>query len=229
MERRPASLSAHACALTCALATVACAPANLSRTLGAGNTELRAALGGPVFQNLGAPIPAPNLHLGGRVGLTDWMDLDGNLNLTATAFSLWAMDLAANFQLYRRPRGLAVATSARLFILGDLDDAPAARALPEVGLHLGAPLTRWLSLYGGVTSAAQFRAPEGKPPLFTTPFLGAEFLLPARGKPRQHGLALHAGWTNPWEDNNAVVNYTTSRGALALHLGYRVRFGGLHR
>ena len=214
--------------MTAVVATGACAPPNLSRTLGRGNFELRGSAGGPFFNNLGPAIPVPHVHLGGRVGVNDWMDVDGNLNVLAAAFGVWAMDVATNFQLYRRPRGLAVATSTRLFILGDLNDAPDARALPELGLHLGGPVARWLNLYGGVTSAVQFRAPIGKAPVFTTPFAGAEVLLPPRAG-RQHGIAVHAGWTNPWEDATTVVAYTPGRGAAALHLGYRVRFGGLDR
>ena len=207
---------------------IACAPPNLSRTLGAGNYEVRGSLGGPFVTNLGPPIPVPHAHVGARVGVTDWMDVDGNFNLLAAAFSMWAMDVATNFQLYRRPKGLAVASSTRLFILGDLNDAPKARVFPELGLHLGGPAARWLNLSGGMTSAVQFRAPAGKPPVFVTPFVGTEFLFPAR-KERQHGLAIHFSWTNPWEDATSVVNYAAGRGAVGLQLGYRVRFGGLDR
>ena len=60
--------------------------------------------------------------------------------------------------------------------------------------------------------------------------LGTEFLIPPRGETnRQHGLALHLGWTNPWQDATAVVSYQPGYGGLALYLNYRVRFGGLDR
>ena len=69
-----------------------------------------------------------------------------------------------------------------------------------------------------------------KPPVFLTPFFGTEFLIPPRGETnRQHGLALHLGWTNPWQDATSVVDYRPGYGALSVQLGYRARFGGLDR
>ncbi len=211
---------------------LACAAPNLSRTVGAGNYELRANAGGPFFGNLGAPIPLPFVYVGGRYGVHDRIDVDGNLGVTSAAFGIWAMDLGANLQLHRQPGGLAVASSARLYLLGDLDDAPATRLYPELGLHLGGPVLPWLQLYGGSTALVQFRPPRGKAPLYVTPFFGVEFLLPARDgrrRARQHGIALHASWTNPWEDATSVVNYRPGYGALGLQLGYRARFGGIDR
>lgn len=206
----------------------ACAGHNLSRTVGKGNGEFHSSLGGPLFNSLGPTLPAPHVNIGGRYGATDWMDIDANFNVTAAAYSVLSLDVAGNFQLYRKPRGLAVASSVRLYGFGDLDDAPAFRAYPELGLHLGGPVVKWLQLYGGLTSVFQFRPPEGKPPVFLTPFFGLEFLLPARNN-RQHGLALHLGWMNPWRDSTAVVSYVPSYGALMVNVGYRVRFGGLDR
>ncbi|MCB9748887.1 MAG: hypothetical protein H6713_02655 [Myxococcales bacterium] len=213
-----------------ALALPACAGHNLSRTVGKGNGEFHSSLGGPFFDSLGPALPTPNVNLGGRYGVTDWMDVDGGFNATALAYSILAFDVAANFQLYRKPQALAVASSVRLYSYGDLDDAPGYRGYPELGLHLGGPVLRWLHLYGGVTSTFQFAPPEGKPPVFLTPFFGTEFLIPPRGETnRQHGLALHLGWTNPWQDATAVVSYQPGYGGLALYLNYRVRFGGLDR
>lgn len=207
---------------------VGCAAPNLSRTVGRGNYELRGSVGGPFFGNLGAPVPLPSVYVGGRYGVTDWMDVDGNFGAVAAAFGIWAMDVAGNFQLHRKPGGLAVASSARLYVIGDLDDAPRARVLPELGVHLGGPVTRWLALYGGTTLLAQFRPTLGKPPVLLTPFFGPEFLIPAR-KGRQHGIALHLSWTNPWQDSTSVIDYRPGRGAIGLQIGYRVRFGGLDR
>ncbi len=209
-----------------------CAAPNLSRTVGAGNYELRANAGGPVFANLGVPAPLPFVYVGGRYGVHDRIDVDGNLGVTAAAYGIWAMDLGANLQLHREPGGLAVASSARLYLLGDLDDAPAARLYPELGLHLGGPVLPWLQLYGGSTALVQGRPPPGKSALFVTPFFGVEFLLPSRQgrrRARQHGVALHASWTNPWEDATSVVNYRPGYGAFGVQLGYRARFGGIDR
>jgi len=219
------------------LTLVGCAAPNLSRTVGRGNGELHSAIGGPFFATLGPPIPAPHVNVGGRVGATDWLDVDFNTNFLSWAFAIFSFDVAANVQLYRKPGGLAVASSARVYMLGDLDDAPAFRAYPELGLHLGGPVpkVKWLALYGGATAAYSLRPPQEGAAMFVTPFFGTEFLLPVRppkragGKPRQHGLALHASWTNPWDDRPSVMDYQPRFGAMGLYLGYRVRFGGLDR
>lgn len=219
----------------CVLLTSACAAPNLSRTVGRGNGEVRATMGGPLIGALGPTIPFPHVQVGGRVGLTDWLDADGNLNLLGLAYGLWVMDLAADLQLYRRPRGLAVATSGRLYVLGDLDDAPGARAYPEWGLHLGGPVpgVDWLALYGGQTLTFSLTPPRDGASLFFTPFVGVEALLPfdrpRRGKPRQHGIAVHASWTNPWDDSDSVLDYRPAQGALGIYLAYRLRLGGLDR
>lgn len=218
-----------------ALGCSACAAPNLSRTVGRGNGELHVSAGGPLFATLGPTIPVPHANVGGRYGVTDWMDVDGNIDALALAFQIWAMDLAASFQLLRNPGGLAVASSARFYLLGDLDDAPSLRAYPEWGVHLGGPVpgVRWLQLYGGQTMAFSLSPPREGSAVFWTPFVGAEALMPARrprrGKPRQHGLALHASWTNPWDDRASVLDYRPRYGAMGIYLGYRVRFGGLER
>ncbi|MEM6992640.1 MAG: hypothetical protein AAF721_19155 [Myxococcota bacterium] len=220
-----------------AMLTLGCAAPNLSRTVGRGNGELHSSVGGPFFATLGPPVPAPHVNVGGRVGATDWLDVDFGTNFLAWAFGLFALDLAANVQLFREPGGLAAAFSTRVYMLGDLNDAPGFRAYPEFGLHLGGPVprVRWLALYGGVTSAMQFRPPREGSVFFVTPFFGTEFLLPVRtpkrerAKPRQHGLALHASWTNPWDGRFSVLDYRPRWGAMGIHLGYRVRFGGLDR
>ncbi len=214
---------------------VGCAAPNLSRTVGRGNGEVRAVAGGPLIGALGPTIPFPHVKVGGRVGATEWLDVDGNLDLVGLAFKVWSMDVAANAQLYRRTHGLAVATSGRLFLYGDLDDGPSTRIYPEWGLHLGGPVpgVDWLQLYGGQTLTLSPTPPRDGSSVFFTPFFGVEALLPhrrqLRGKPRQHGIAVHASWTNPWDDRKSILDYRPTHGAVGIYLGYRLRIGGLHR
>lgn len=223
-----------------ALAGLACAPQNLSRTVGQGNGELQVSVGGPLINDLGPTLPAPHVNVGGRVGATDWLDVGANADLLGFAFGVWSVDVMTNVQLYRRPGGLAVASSARVYGWGDLDDAPDLRIVPEAGLHLGGPVPklRWLQLYGGALASFNPRPPVDRPATFFTPFFGVEFLMPAASqeqgpKPgqrlRQHGLALHAAWTNPWETRPSLVGYQPRYGGMSVFLGYRLRFGGLDR
>ncbi|MEM7159727.1 MAG: hypothetical protein AAF799_43200 [Myxococcota bacterium] len=218
-----------------ALVGSGCAAPNLSRTVGRGNSELHASAGGPFAAVLGPPLPVPHANVGGRVGVSNRVDLDGNVNLLAMAFQILAFDVAANVQLYRRRGGLAVAGSTRLYLMGDLDEPPATRLYPELGLHAGGPVPRvdWLHLYGGQTLVVSPNPPRDGSAVFWTPFFGVEFLLPyqraRRGRTRQHGIAIHTAWMNPHEQRNTVLDYQPSRGAIAVHLGYRLRFGGLDR
>ena len=218
-----------------ALVGAGCAAPNLSRTVGRGNAELHASAGGPFVNALGPPLPVPHTNVGGRVGLSNRVDLDANVNLLAMAFQVLMLDVATNVQLYRRRGGLAVAGSTRLYLLGDLDEPPATRLYPELGLHAGGPIPRvdWLHLYGGQTLTVSPNPPRDGSAIFWTPFLGVEFLMPyqraRRGRTRQHGVAIHTSWMNPHEQRDTVLGYQPGRGALAVHLGYRLRFGGLDR
>ncbi len=206
---------------------------NLSRTVGRGNSELHVSVGGPFFARLGPAIPVPHTHVGGRYGVTDWMDVDGSVNLLALPYGLLALDAAVNVQLFRKPGGIAWASSARIHTFGDLDDAPGVRAYPEIGLHVGTTLqrARWLHVYGGSLAAFSLRAPTDKPTVFVSTFAGAEWLIGGATSQhnRQHGVAFQAVWINPWNTSPSVLDYRPRYGAVALYLAYRLRFGGLRR
>lgn len=215
----------------------ACAGQNLSRTVGKGNGEVHASLGGPFFERLGPPIPVPNVNIGGRYGLHEIVDVDANVNLLAAAYGIMAIDAAAVIQIVRVPRRFAFSGTGRLHTFGDLDDAPGFRAYPEFGLHAGGqfPHLDWLHLYGGVLGLVNPRPPINRPALIWQSFVGTEFLLPGKespkdgGKARQQGIALHLAYFNPGPQQNSVVDYTPGAGAIALYLGWRMRFGGLDR
>jgi len=55
------------------------------RPVGAGKLAVGASLGGPLFTNLGPPIPAPVVSVNARYGLFDKTNLDGGLLLTPAA------------------------------------------------------------------------------------------------------------------------------------------------
>jgi hypothetical protein len=214
-----------------------CAAQNFSRTVGKGNGELHASVGGPFFERLGPPIPVPNANVGGRYGLHEIVDVDANVNLLAAAYGILALDAAAIVQFVRIPRRFAFSGSARLHTFGDLNDAPSFRAYPELGLHAGGqiPGVDWLALYGGVLGLINPQPPIDRPALIWQPFFGTEFLLRPKtaaregGKDRQQGIALHLAYFNPGPRTDSVVDYTPGAGAIAFYVGWRMRFGGLDR
>ena len=216
---------------------IGCAAQNFSRTVGKGNGEVHASMGGPFFERLGPPIPVPNVNVGGRYGVHERIDVDANMNLLGAAYGILALDAAAIFQLYRKPGSLAVSSSARLHTFGDLDDAPGFRAYPEIGVHAGGPVpkVKWLHLYGGALALFNPRPPVERPPVIWQPFFGTEFLLRQRdprregGKAKQNGIALHVAYINPGPPKPSVVDYTPGAGAIAFYVGWRLRFGGLDR
>ena len=97
------------------------------------------------------------------------------------------------------------------------------------------PRVSWLYLYGGTTATFQFRpALDKNPYVFVVPFFGVEFLIPEHWKfvdvrTRQHGIALHTMWFNPWDTSQSVMGYKPVAGVIAVYLGYRLRFGGIDR
>lgn len=178
-----------------------------------------------MFSNLGAPIPLPNLQVGARVGLTEEVDVDGNVSLLGPAYGVVALDVGAVGQIVREPHGLAISASARGHLVVGLR-GPDARFYPELGLHLEGVPAPWLGVYGGLITMAQLDPPEGKPGLFAAPYGGVELRFggdDALGHP--HGIALEAGWISPWQDSTSVISWQPANlGALYVHLGFRTRF-----
>jgi len=58
-----------------------CTVTRAVRPVGAGNAALAASVGGPLFRNLGPPIPVPITEVYGRYGLTDTTDVDVGIQL----------------------------------------------------------------------------------------------------------------------------------------------------
>lgn len=233
--RHARSISTSATRLALALLLLAsaslapgCAMHHLARTVGEGNGEVRASVGGPFFSNLGAPIPIPNLVVSGRYGLTDGFDLDAGLSVTGLFYGTIGLQLGAVGQLVRNPDFAMSLAGRGHFLVGVR--GPDLRVYPELGLHLEGLPTRWLVLFGGLTGFAQFDPPNGKPPVFAYPYAGAEILFGGSDQAgHPYGIGAELGWISPWEDSTSVVSWEPGFGAIVLQLGFRARFGGLDR
>lgn len=214
---------------------VGCGTMNLARTLGRGNSEIVASVGGPLIGVGPAFFPTPQVRVGGRHGVTDDIDVMGHLALDAMGSAFLALDAGAVGQMTRTRGGLAMSLSGRLHLVVDLDDLAPPSLFPEIGLHLEHPIDTWGSFFFGVGGLAQFDAPRDRPFLFLSPYVGLEvFLDPqtdAAGAPVERtGFALQVGWINPWESDTTLLRYVPDgAGAVTLLVAVRHRVGGIDR
>lgn len=212
-----------------------CGTMNLARTLGRGNTELTASVGGPIIGVGPAYFPTPQVRVGARHGVTDDVDVMGHLALDGMGSAILALDAGAVGQMTRTRGGFAMALSGRLHVVIDLDDLAPPSFFPEVGLHLEHPIDRWGSFFFGLGGLAQIAAPRARPFFFLSPYLGLEvFFDPITNAEgvgvERTGIALQVGWINPWESSATLVRYVPEgAGAITVLLALRHRFGGIDR
>lgn len=228
-------LRAASLALLAAVGCTACGTMNLARTVGRGNVELAASVGGPLLDVGPAVFPTPQTRLGGRYGATDDVDVMAHVALDTVASAFLALDVGVVGQMVRERGAFAMALSARVHAVVDLDDAVEPRLFPEVGLHLEHPLSPTFWLFFGAAGLAQLDAPPERPFLFVSPYLGLEVRFDpqrdAQGAAReQTGLALQLGWINPWETETSLVRYVPDgAGAITVLLALRHLIGGIER
>jgi hypothetical protein len=199
-----------------------CAARHGARTAGKGNVEISATVGGPVFHNMGAPIPLPLAHAGAHYGLTDDLDVGGGIHAVAALYGTVGVDVGARYQLWKRSDGAAVAASAVVNAFAGTRDGLQARFFPELGVHGQLPFAgRYLAL-GGVDTLLQFDPPEDKPPVLAAPYLGVERAVGTRS-----AVNFTLGWISPWQDSTSVIDYAPGTlGAIAIHIGYRRKLDG---
>lgn len=81
-----------------------CAPSRYVRPLAEGEVAVKATYGGPVFQNFGAPIPAPLISVGGAYGVKEGTTVYGDFHVTSATFGTLQLDLGVT-QGFLRPEG----------------------------------------------------------------------------------------------------------------------------
>ena len=198
---------------------------HLARTLGEGRGELRATTGGPFLGTVGAPLLIPSVRLGGRYGATDWLDVDGSLAIDPLAFAVLALDAGVVAQIVRVRQGFALSASAHAHLLFDLDDDLTTRGFPELGLHAEGPAAPWLTLFGGLYGLGSIDPPEGRPPVFLAPYLGAEIVIDRRPPVREY-FTVQVSWVSPWEDFGGFTAWEPDGyGAIFFVAGWRAVYG----
>lgn len=145
--------------LAMAIALAACAPSRYVRPLEKDELAISGSLGGPLFENFGAPIPVPFATVSAGYGIGERLTGFAGLNLTSLAFANVQLDLGVNRLLLEaqgaRP-GISIAPAANLVVglrEGDIRLWPSldANAFWEYGerkSHVYAGLGAWFVLAG---------------------------------------------------------------------------------
>jgi hypothetical protein len=166
--------------------TPACTATHAVRTIGKGNTGVETTLGGPVFTNLGAPVPAPNLFVGGRYGVSDDLDVSAHYNLTGPFVPGVGLNLVLSghwfpiqpglgFQRLTVKKGWSLGGSFSLHSITDFQSGYIA--LPVFDIAFGWRY-KWLNPYVGASLGLNFYRPFASPNVaMLNPYAGADFIL----------------------------------------------------
>jgi hypothetical protein len=202
----------------------ACTATRAVRPVGEGRWAAGASLGGPVFTNLGAPIPTPLLSGYGRYGLSERTDFEFGLH--APIARNLGVDLgAAHLLLEQQGLRPAVMVNGRVYLYGNLAGLSgkergsgtgftlAPRIFEEVQATASWKVAEPLLLYAGLNVFAQVEGAKFHP----TALIGAQW----RPVPL-FALGLEAKQVAFTTDQLfAVVDFIgpASYGALAVQLG----------
>ncbi|HUT78573.1 MAG TPA: hypothetical protein VM285_12845, partial [Polyangia bacterium] len=168
------------------LRAAACTTTHTVRTVGRGNFGIETTLGGPMFTNLGAPVFAPNLFIGGRYGVLDDLDLFAAYNLTGPIIPGIALDLALGVhwvpiqpglraQIGTPRRGWSLATGVELHSLSDFETG--FMVFPAVDLAVGYR-DRWFNPFVGASLGLNcYRPFDEVEPVMLSPYLGVELII----------------------------------------------------
>lgn len=173
--------------MTClAFFAFSCTATHAVRTVGKGNGAVETTFGGPVITKLGAPLPSPNLFVGGRYGIRDDIDVVLHYNLTPPIVPGIGLNLIAGTQFVpiqpgvgdqksQKDKGWSVSTKGQIHLITDFING--ALVFPEISLA-GGYRYRWLNPYLGVSIALHFFRPyDETAPLFLSPFVGSDFIV----------------------------------------------------
>lgn len=136
-------------ALLGAIALQACTITREIRPVGQGHFAAGVSAGGPIFTNLGAPIPTPILSAYGRYGILNTLDLDFGLDLTPVRAE--GIDLGVAY-LFRDQAGAVPAVMGGLRGYLFVNGAGLSSATnPDTGAHYTLEPVGFEELYGNVS------------------------------------------------------------------------------
>ncbi len=179
----------HTFSLFTILFLISCTATNQVRTVGKGKTGLEITLGGPMFTNLGAPIPIPNLFVGARYGLRQDLDLAAYYNLTGPIIPGIGFDVITSiFWIPIQPglrnqedtpkKGWGAGGSFMLQWVTDFKHGLIILPAMEIG---GGWRNKWFNPFIGTSVGLNFYRPHNKTPIVQlNPFLGSDFIINER-------------------------------------------------
>ncbi|MFC1476710.1 hypothetical protein ACFL5S_01970 [Fibrobacterota bacterium] len=172
--------------LTFIMLFISCTATRQVRTIGKGNKGMEVTLGGPLFTNLGPPLPMPNFFIGGRYGLLQDLDIAVHYNLTAPIIPGIPLDLITGIywvpiqpgirrQENSPDKGWGVGGSFALQWITDFKSGFVA--LPAFELA-GGWRYKWINPFVGMALGLNFYRPHDNTPFVqVNPFLGTEFII----------------------------------------------------
>lgn len=207
-----------------------CGTLSGARPLQPGQHEAGVTLGGPMFQ-FGAPVPLPNVVVGGRSGITRIadrpFDLGYGMNLTGLPFGIVALHGDAGWLMLDQKGAVPAFTvrnklflSSNFAASGKVEGAPrGVWAADEIDLIASWKVDETI-LYGSIGQVFDFSNPE----LILVPAVGASIDF---GKQGGFKLQPEVRW---WGVNRTTnqrnVQWIPARpGAIGVHLGFATQFG----
>ena len=206
-----------------ALLGAACATTQAARPVGRGNTRISASLGGPLVQFGGAPVPLPITTVGVAHGVSDFVDVHGEVHPTAALFGIAGLSGGVALHPLSSHRG-ALTFGASLNAFGNPSDGVLFADLWVAG---GGHAASWLWLGGGLHNGLRLAGTGSineQTPWAPTVFGLASFLVS-----RRVALNVEARWYAVASCGGCVApDYYPlgDRGALGVLLGVDYQFGG---
>jgi hypothetical protein len=200
---------------------LACAPTHEVRPLGRGNAAAHVSLGGPLVAVSGLVFPVPIGSLGGGYGVSDGVDVTGEIDGTAAAFGV--AHVQPGLAWHAPPPACrlvpALTLAASVHLLTNLHDTRVApQGTVAAAWRAGRRHLVYLGADAGVVSGDPTRVLAG-------PFAGGQLRVG-----RAWALALEAKWLAPWYDVAPLAPTwisPASHGYLSVLLGVSRYFGGV--
>jgi hypothetical protein len=213
----------------------ACSTIRQITPLDQGEQRVGLAVGGPLFTDLGVPIPVPEISLDYAYGVTDDITLGAALHVTPAVFGLCGVGEAFGTVGVLDQAGFIPAVSVGLDTVLLSDFTTSFFVLPEASATASWKLADFISIYAGAAMMVNFYPKTAGLSWDNAPIPGVPMaLLPSFpvGVQLNFGpiqLAAETRLLMPFSSNgNLILHYVgmADYGAIGVYLSASFRFGG---